>query len=115
MPPAAHNVGMPKRSSNTRRQKDTQQLARMTLDAVVPDAEPTRAQRRFKIAASASDSGDIHEAEMNKSANAKNPAAVALGRLGGLRGGKARASKLSAAKRSEIASKAARTRWKKKQ
>jgi hypothetical protein len=44
----------------------------------------------------------------------KNPAAVALGRLGGLKGGKARAKSLSAKKRSEIAKKAAKTRWKKK-
>ena len=41
----------------------------------------------------------------------KNPAAVALGRLGGLKGGKARAEKLSAKKRSEIAKKGARARW----
>lgn len=41
----------------------------------------------------------------------KNPAAVALGRLGGLKGGKARAAKLSAARRSEIAKKAAVARW----
>ena len=41
----------------------------------------------------------------------KNPAAVTLGRLGGLKGGKARAEKLSAKKRSEIAKKAAQTRW----
>jgi hypothetical protein len=43
----------------------------------------------------------------------KNPAAVALGRLGGLKGGKARAAKLSAKKRKEIASKAAKARWSK--
>ncbi|OHB82914.1 MAG: hypothetical protein A3J73_06030 [Planctomycetes bacterium RIFCSPHIGHO2_02_FULL_38_41] len=42
----------------------------------------------------------------------KNPAAVALGRLGGLKGGKARAEKLSAKKRKEIAQKAAKARWK---
>jgi len=41
----------------------------------------------------------------------KNPHAVALGRLGGLRGGKARAEKLSPKKRSEIARKAAEKRW----
>lgn len=41
----------------------------------------------------------------------KNPAAVALGRLGGLKGGKARAKKLSAVRRSEIAMRAARARW----
>ena len=44
----------------------------------------------------------------------KNPAAVALGRLGGLKGGKARAEKLSAKKRKAIAQKAAKTRWSKK-
>ncbi|CBE68390.1 MAG: hypothetical protein F9K13_02665 [Candidatus Methylomirabilis oxygeniifera] len=41
----------------------------------------------------------------------KNPAAVALGRLGGLKGGKARAKKLSAKTRSLIAKKAAKARW----
>jgi len=43
----------------------------------------------------------------------KNPAAVALGRLGGLKGGKARAEKLSPEQRKEIARKAANVRWKK--
>ncbi len=41
----------------------------------------------------------------------KNPAAVALGRLGGQKGGKARAAKLTAEQRSEIARKAATARW----
>lgn len=44
----------------------------------------------------------------------KNPAAVALGRRGGLKGGKARAAALSPAKRSAIAKKAAAARWKDK-
>jgi hypothetical protein len=43
----------------------------------------------------------------------KNPAAVALGRLGGLKGGPARAKKLSSKKRKAIAEKAAKTRWNK--
>lgn len=43
----------------------------------------------------------------------KNPAAVALGLLGASKGGKARAAKLSPAKRKQIAKKAAKTRWKK--
>jgi hypothetical protein len=42
---------------------------------------------------------------------AKNPAAVALGRLGGLKGGKARAKSLSADQRREIAKAAATKRW----
>ncbi len=41
----------------------------------------------------------------------KNPLAVALGRLGGLKGGKARAEKLTDAQRSESASMAAKARW----
>lgn len=43
----------------------------------------------------------------------KNPAAVALGRLGGLKGGKARAEALSKRKRAQIARIAAAARWKK--
>ena len=41
----------------------------------------------------------------------KNPNAVALGRLGGKKGGKARAAKLTSEQRSEIARKAAQARW----
>jgi hypothetical protein len=72
---------MLKRSS---KQKDTQELAQSIIDQVAPDAEPPKE---------------------------KNPAAVALGRLGGLKGGPARAAKLSDKKRKEIAKKAATIRW----
>lgn len=41
----------------------------------------------------------------------KDPAAVALGRKGGLKGGKARAEKLTAEQRSAAAKKAAAARW----
>lgn len=44
----------------------------------------------------------------------KNEAAVSLGRLGGLKGGKARAESLTPEQRSEIAKKAAAKRWGKK-
>ncbi len=47
------------------------------------------------------------------STKGKNPAAVALGRLGGLKGGKARAAKMTPEQRKEIAKKAAKTRWNK--
>lgn len=43
----------------------------------------------------------------------KNKAAQELGRLGGLKGGKARAEKLTSEQRSDIAKKAAKARWKK--
>ena len=49
--------------------------------------------------------------ETKQTMPAKNPAAVALGRLGGLKGGNARAAKLSPAERKEIAQRAAKQRW----
>lgn len=56
--------------------------------------------------------GDIDLPESKD--DGKNPAAVALGKLGGLKGGKARAESLTAKKRKEIASLAAKKRWEKK-
>jgi len=52
--------------------------------------------------------------DKTEEAPTKNPAAVELGRLGGLKGGKARAEKLSVERLSEIAKNAANARWKKK-
>lgn len=60
---------------------------------------------------------DMATGEAPKDASAddgKNPAAVALGRLGGLKGGKARAASLTKKRRHEIAKIAARSRWKAK-
>jgi hypothetical protein len=51
------------------------------------------------------------QTELPKTDDGKDPAAVALGRKGGLKGGKARASSLSAKRRSEIAKAAAQKRW----
>ena len=51
------------------------------------------------------------EPEEPKGSEGKNPAAVALGRLGGMKGGPARAAKLTADQRREIAKKAAEKRW----
>jgi hypothetical protein len=52
--------------------------------------------------------GDIEE---RTSGEGKNPAAVELGRKGGLKGGKARAANMTKKERSEAARKAASTRW----
>ena len=52
--------------------------------------------------------------EMGATADGKNPMAVALGRLGGLKGGRARADKMSKDQRRESAIKAARARWDRK-
>ena len=57
---------------------------------------------------------EVSAEEQKKNKPQKNPAAVALGRLGGSKGGKARAEKLSSKKRKEIATKAAKVRWSKK-
>lgn len=51
------------------------------------------------------------EAPPDPPAPDKDPAAVTLGRRGGLKGGKARAEKLTPAQRSEAARRAARSRW----
>jgi hypothetical protein len=54
------------------------------------------------------------EAPQSDPDEGKDPAAVALGRKGGLKGGKARAAKLTAKQRTESAQKAARARWAKR-
>ena len=56
----------------------------------------------------------VHAPVSAKPEKEKNPAAVALGRLGGLKGGPARAKALTEKQRKEIGKKAAATRWEKK-
>jgi len=56
----------------------------------------------------------VAEATGQEMPREKNPAAVTLGRLGGQKGGRARAEVLSARKRKAIARKAAAARWKKR-
>lgn len=51
------------------------------------------------------------QAELPKTDEGKDPAAVALGRRGGLKGGKARAASMTAKQRSAVARKAAAARW----
>jgi hypothetical protein len=75
---------------SSKRPGDTNQLAKLIVDIATGEAEdiPTEALPQ------------------------KNPAAVALGRLGGEKGGAARAAKLTPQQRREIAVKAAAARWK---
>jgi hypothetical protein len=82
---------MPKRSRKPAKPKGTQQLARGVLDSIALDAEPTKRKAAKK--------------------KAKDPAAVALGRKGGKKGGPARAAGMSAEERSESARNAAKARW----
>jgi hypothetical protein len=58
--------------------------------------------------------GEVVDSAQELPDSNKNPNAVALGRLGGAKGGRARARALSPEKRSEIAKNAARQRWRKK-
>jgi ABC-type phosphate/phosphonate transport system ATPase subunit len=71
-------------------------------------------QNAFRVVQQSTGQADIAAEATNDSTpaqSAKNPAAVALGRLGGLKGGKARAKALSSAQRKRIAAKAALARW----
>lgn len=55
---------------------------------------------------------DLTSEEPREAQQEKNPTAVKRGRLGGRKGGKARAAKLTKEKRSQVARKAAHARWK---
>lgn len=84
-----YNGGMKK----TKQPRDINALAKSIVDLATGEAPP----------------------EETVEENGKNPHAVALGRLGGQKGGKARADKLTKEQRSEIAKKAAIARWSKKE
>jgi hypothetical protein len=72
--------------------------------------KPKRPRDPFQLAKLIGDisTGQVEDADPNAG---KNPAAVALGKLGGAKGGIARAKKLTAKERSEIAKNAAKKRW----
>lgn len=75
---------------NPKRPRDTNQLAKFIVDVATGEIEPPKTE------------------------DGKDPAAVSLGRRGGLKGGKARAEKLSEGRRKEIAKLAAKRRWAKR-
>lgn len=79
-------------AKHPKRPRDTNQLAKLMVDILtgqVEDHEPTSKER------------------------GKDPAAVSLGRRGGLKGGKARAAAMTADQRADAARKAAKSRWRK--
>ena len=82
-----HILTMPDRSR--KRPRDPNQLAKLIVDMATGEIPP------------------------ESPGEDKDPAAVSLGRRGGLKGGKARAAKLTAEQRAEIARKAAKARWNK--
>ena len=77
-------------SKRPKRPRDANQLAKAIVDLSVGEVQP--------------------EPDPDQG---KDPAAIIRGRLGGAKGGKARAENLSAVRRAEIARKAARARWRK--
>lgn len=80
----------------------------------MPDERPKRPKRPRDLNLLAKMIVDIAtEGEPAEIPSEKNPHAVALGRLGGKKGGKARAEKLTPEERKESARVAARARWKK--
>jgi hypothetical protein len=87
---------MPKRSSKKSKPRDISQLARAIVEESTGESLADHALPKDPL------KEPVHE---------KNPAAVALGKLGGKKGGIARRDKLSPERRKEIAEKAARARW----
>lgn len=83
---------MQNRSSKPKRPRDMNQLAYQIVQEATGQAPPAQP---VQLAAEAG----------------KDPAAVSLGRRGGLKGGRARAESLTAEQRTEIAKKAAAARW----
>jgi hypothetical protein len=87
----AYNSIMPTRSSKLHRPKDLNLLARQIVEESIGERL---------------DGSPLPDKDAGK-----NPAAVALGKLGGAKGGAARAAALSPARRKAIAKKAAKARW----
>jgi hypothetical protein len=88
---------MPNRSSK-KQPRDINQLAASIVGEATAEDEPVTDQPQ-----------DPPDPEPERPE--KNPAAVELGRRGGLKGGKARAAKLTPEERSRIAREAAQKRW----
>jgi hypothetical protein len=87
---------MPKRTSKKSKPRDISQLARAIVEEATGESLVNH---------------DLPKEPSKEPTRKKNPAAVALGKLGGKKGGLARRDKLSPERRKEIAEKAARARW----
>lgn len=83
---------MPRRSSKKPKEHDFMTVARRVVEQVIGEK--------------------LDGSPLENPGEGKNPHAVALGRMGGMKGGKARAESLSPRKRKQIAKKAAAARWK---
>lgn len=86
---------MPKRSSK-KQPRDLNRLAASIVDEATSEETPQE---------------EPQETSSEETVDGKDPNAVALGRKGGIKGGPARAKKLTPERRKEIARQAAETRW----
>ena len=77
-------------AKHPKRPRDTNQLAKRMVDILT---------------------GQVEDREPTPEEQGKDPAAVSLGRRGGLKGGKARAASMTTKERSDAARKAASARW----
>ena len=83
---------MTDKAPRKKRPRDANQLAKLIVDIAT---------------------GEVEDRDPTPEAQGKDPAAVSLGRRGGLKGGKARTASMTAKRRTEIAKKAAQARWQK--
>jgi len=81
---------MSDKASRKKRPRDPNQLAKTIVDIAI---------------------GEVEDRDPTPEEQGKDAAAVSLGRRGGLKGGKARAERLTKVRRSEIAREAAKARW----
>ena len=83
---------MTDKAPRKKRPRDANQLAKLIVDIAT---------------------GEVEDREPTPEEQGKDPAAVSLGRRGGLKGGKARAASMTPKQRADIAKKAAAARWRK--
>jgi len=112
---------MPNRSRKKKPARDFNQVARAIVDQATGDTTRMPAKKKPARPKNKQDAADRDTADsegmaqpQGKKPPKKNPAAVALGRRGGLKGGKARAAKLTKEQLSEAGRKAAHARWDKR-
>lgn len=113
---------MPNRSRKKKTDRDFNQIARFIVDQATGETATTPTKKKPARPKNKQDAADIDRAAaegmaqpQGKPPKKKNAAAVALGRRGGLKGGKARAAKLTKEQLSASARKAAKARWDKEQ
>lgn len=107
----------PKRPREGTHDPSQKSLQRWDTEGGAPKGKPPKRPRDFNQAGKLVidiATGQVEDREPTPEEQGKDPAAAALGRKGGLKGGKARAEGMTAERRREIAQAAARKRWSEK-